>query len=74
MHLAVKQLLKPGHVVPQSSRSSLDIQLQSMMEENMCRYMLQRIWLDTSSVEFVATRTYRGHGKDDERDQEFVNR
>ena len=41
---------KPGHVVLQSSRHSLDTQSLFMTEENMCRYTLQRIWLDTNSV------------------------
>ena len=48
--LLKKQSLKPGHVVLQSSRHSLDTQSLFMTEENMCRYMLQRIWLDTNSV------------------------
>ena len=46
----IKQSLKPGHVVLQSSRHSLDTQSLFMTEENMCRYTLQRIWLDTNSV------------------------
>ena len=45
----IKQLLRPGHVVLQSSLHSLDTQLLSMTEENMCRYMLQKIWLDINS-------------------------
>ena len=31
-------------------RHSLDTQSLFMTEENMCRYTLQRIWLDTNSV------------------------
>ena len=46
----IKQLLRHGHVVLQSSLHSLDTQSLFMTEENMCRYMLQRIWLDTNSV------------------------
>ena len=30
--------------------SFVDTQSLFMTEENMCRYMLQRIWLDTNSV------------------------
>ena len=37
-------------VVLQSSLHSLDTQSLFMTEENMCRYTLQRIWLDTNSV------------------------
>ena len=48
--LKIKQSLKPGHVVLQSSRHSLDTQSLFMTEENMCRYTLQRTWLDTNSV------------------------
>ncbi len=44
------QLSRHGHVVLQSSRSWLDTQSLFMMEENMFRYMLQKIWLDINSV------------------------
>ena len=44
-----KTVIKTCHVVLQSSLHSLDTQLLSMTEENMCRYMLQKIWLDINS-------------------------
>lgn len=46
----INQLSRHGHVVPQFSHPSLDIQLLFMTEENMFLYMSQRIWLDTNSV------------------------
>ena len=44
---------KLGHAVPQSSRLLLDIQSLSMTEENMCRYILLRIWLVTNLVSLL---------------------
>ena len=39
-----KAVIKTGLAVPPFSRRWFPIQLQFMMEENMCRYTLPRIW------------------------------
>ncbi len=45
-----KSVIKTWSVVLLSSHLSLDTQSLFMTEESMCRYMLQRTWLDISSV------------------------
>ena len=45
-----KSVLRPGPVVLLFSHLSLDTQSLFMTEESMFRYMLQRTWLDISSV------------------------
>ena len=39
-----KTVIKTGHVVPQFSLPSLDTQSLFMTEENMCRFISQKIW------------------------------
>ena len=71
MLLAIKQLSKPGHVVPQSSFPSLDTIAVHDGRKHVPVYVTEDM-VGHKLGEFVATRTYRGHGKD-EKNQVFAN-
>mgnify|MGYP000559132744 CR=1 FL=1 len=58
----IKNLVTP---VPQSSRLLLDIQSLSMTEENMCRYILLRIWLVTNLVSLLLPEPTEDTEKDE---------
>ena len=61
------RLSKPGPAVLRFSRRWLVIQSQYMMEESMYRYIVTEDMVGHKLGEFVATRTYRGHGKDEKK-------